>query len=337
MNDTPPSQSDLPGDPAATGAYQVLARKYRPGHFGDLLGQDAMVKTLTNAFAHDRIAHAFILTGVRGVGKTTTARIIAKGLNCTGSGDGPTIDPCGACDACVSIAEGRNVDVLEMDVRATADREIVVLHDATLERTTNGTGPLSAIRLTELRKLDAGYRWSADGGRTYPFRGKGIRVPALAEVFARLPQARMNIEIKPAEPAFAASLCAAIRRAGAMQRVLVASMRETALDAFRDACPEVATSMAPAEARNLILAHWVRLGAVFSPRAAALQIPHRLGERVLPSAALLAAARARNLRLHVWTVNGEDAMRELLSIGVDGIITDRPDVLLRLVGRARPS
>ncbi|HLS18544.1 MAG TPA: DNA polymerase III subunit gamma/tau, partial [Paracoccaceae bacterium] len=75
-------------------AYQVLARKYRPGHFRDLIGQDAMVRTLTNAFQHDRVAHAFILTGVRGVGKTTTARIIAKGLNCQRD-DRPTIDPCG--------------------------------------------------------------------------------------------------------------------------------------------------------------------------------------------------------------------------------------------------
>ncbi len=95
-------------------AYQVLARKYRPGHFRDLIGQDAMVRTLTNAFEHDRIAHAFILTGVRGVGKTTTARIIAKGLNCQRD-DRPTIDPCGDCEACVAIAEGRHVDVLEID------------------------------------------------------------------------------------------------------------------------------------------------------------------------------------------------------------------------------
>ncbi|MHA1529728.1 MAG: DNA polymerase III subunit gamma/tau, partial [Alphaproteobacteria bacterium] len=129
MNDTPPSKRDPSSDTAGTGAYQVLARKYRPGHFGDLIGQEAMVKTLTNAFAHDRIAHAFILTGVRGVGKTTTARIIAKGLNCTARDDGPTIDPCGTCDACVSIAEGRNVDVLEMDAASNTGvdnmREII--------------------------------------------------------------------------------------------------------------------------------------------------------------------------------------------------------------------
>jgi len=105
--------------PGAGAAYQVLARKYRPGHFRDLIGQEAMVKTLTNAFAHDRIAHAFILTGVRGVGKTTTARIIAKGLNCTGRGEKPTLDPGGECEAGRSIAAGRHVDVIEMDAAST--------------------------------------------------------------------------------------------------------------------------------------------------------------------------------------------------------------------------
>ena len=224
-------------------------------------------------------------------------------------------------------------DVLEMDVRATADGAIVVIHDATLERTTDGRGPVSSFTLAELRKLDAGYRWTADGGRTYPFRGRGVRVPALTEVFERFPEARMNIEIKPADPAFAASLCDSIRRAGMTQRVLVASMRDEALDAFRGACPEVATSMGPGEARWFLFAHLARLTAATSPRAAALQIPYRLGERVLPSAALVAAARGRNLRLHAWTVNDEERLRQLIAMGVDGIITDRPDLLLRLLGR----
>lgn len=97
--------------------YQVLARKYRPETFADLVGQDAMVRTLKNAFETDRIAQAFIMTGIRGTGKTTTARIIAKGLNCIGPDGtgGPTTDPCGTCDQCVAIAQGRHVDVLEMD------------------------------------------------------------------------------------------------------------------------------------------------------------------------------------------------------------------------------
>ncbi|MDT8857211.1 DNA polymerase III subunit gamma/tau [Paracoccaceae bacterium Fryx2] len=100
-----------------TPAYQVLARKYRPATFADLIGQEAMVRTLKNAFAADRIAHAFVMTGVRGVGKTTTARIIAKGLNCVGPDGqgGPTTEPCGQCEPCRAIAEGRHVDVMEMD------------------------------------------------------------------------------------------------------------------------------------------------------------------------------------------------------------------------------
>ncbi|WP_410218534.1 DNA polymerase III subunit gamma/tau [Paracoccus sp. (in: a-proteobacteria)] len=108
MNDTPTSPPP---------AYQVLARKYRPETFADLVGQDAMVRTLKNAFAADRIAQAFIMTGIRGTGKTTTARIIAKGMNCIGPDGtgGPTTEPCGVCEHCVAISEGRHVDVMEMD------------------------------------------------------------------------------------------------------------------------------------------------------------------------------------------------------------------------------
>ena len=98
-------------------SYQVLARKYRPETFSDLIGQEAMVRTLKNAFDADRIAQAFMMTGIRGVGKTTTARIIAKGMNCVGleGKTGPTTSPCGQCEHCVAISEGRHVDVLEMD------------------------------------------------------------------------------------------------------------------------------------------------------------------------------------------------------------------------------
>ena len=101
----------------AGGAYRVLARKYRPQRFSELIGQDAMVQTLGNAIKRDRLAHAFLLTGVRGVGKTSTARLIAKALNCIGPDEkgGPTIDPCGVCEPCVAIAEGRHIDVVEMD------------------------------------------------------------------------------------------------------------------------------------------------------------------------------------------------------------------------------
>ncbi|MBT8003614.1 MAG: DNA polymerase III subunit gamma/tau, partial [Rhodospirillales bacterium] len=96
--------------------YQVLARKYRPTDFSGLIGQETLVQTLSNAIKQSRLAHAFVLTGVRGIGKTTTARIIARALNCDGEGrDGPTVDPCGVCEHCKAINEDRHMDVLEMD------------------------------------------------------------------------------------------------------------------------------------------------------------------------------------------------------------------------------
>ncbi|GGC09788.1 DNA polymerase III subunit gamma/tau [Novosphingobium endophyticum] len=108
----PPAPAGSPAQP-----YRVLARKYRPQTFGELIGQEAMVQTLANAIRRDRLAHAFLMTGVRGVGKTSTARLIAKALNCIGPDGqgGPTIDSCGRCEPCVAIAEGRHIDVIEMD------------------------------------------------------------------------------------------------------------------------------------------------------------------------------------------------------------------------------
>ena len=141
QDDPPPGDPALP-DPEPTGpglfgdvmpvvapapAYRVLARKYRPTHFGDLIGQEAMVRTLRNAFAQGRVAHAFMLTGVRGVGKTTTARIIARALNCIGvdGNGGPTVDPCGACANCVAIMADRHPDVQEMDAASRTGVEDV--------------------------------------------------------------------------------------------------------------------------------------------------------------------------------------------------------------------
>lgn len=117
LSSAAPAPGAAPASPPADGGYRVLARKYRPQTFSELIGQDAMVQTLGNAIKRGRLAHAFLMTGVRGVGKTSTARLIAKALNCVGPDGtgGPTINPCGVCEPCRAIAEGRHIDVIEMD------------------------------------------------------------------------------------------------------------------------------------------------------------------------------------------------------------------------------
>jgi DNA polymerase-3 subunit gamma/tau len=129
--EAPPAAPARPPAASDGQAYRVLARKYRPQTFSELIGQEAMVRTLANAIARDRLAHAFLMTGVRGVGKTSTARLIAKALNCVGADGqgGPTIDPCGLCEPCIAIAQGRHIDVIEMDAASNTGvddvREII--------------------------------------------------------------------------------------------------------------------------------------------------------------------------------------------------------------------
>jgi len=132
--------------------YQVLARKYRPETFADLVGQSAMVRTLKNAFEADRIAQAFMMTGIRGTGKTTTARIIAKGMNCIGpNGQGtPTTEPCGQCEHCVSIMAGQHVDVVEMDGASQTKiddiRSNILCHNRNPQSASHRVIPLPAFR-----------------------------------------------------------------------------------------------------------------------------------------------------------------------------------------------
>jgi glycerophosphoryl diester phosphodiesterase len=225
-------------------------------------------------------------------------------------------------------------DVLEMDVQPTADGAIVVIHDATVDRTTDGRGRVDSFTLEDLRKLDAGHNWSNDGGRTHPVRGKEIRIPALAEVFSRFPRTRMIVDMKHGGAALARPLCELVRRSGMTEKALVASMNADAVAAFRAACPEVLTAMSAAEARVFHGFHLAGLEFAYTPPVMALLIPDRLRDRTLVTAALVEAARRRNVRVQVWTVNDGERMRQLAQIGVGGIMTDRPDRLMEVLGRS---
>lgn len=225
------------------------------------------------------------------------------------------------------------VDVLEIDVRRSADGRLVVFHDADLDRTTNGRGALAARTLAELSRLDAGHDFSLDRGRTFPLRGRGLRIPALAEVFRELPGAQLSIELKEATRDGAETLCALVEHHQVGERVLVASFHQEPIDAFRARCPEVGTAATPGEAWRLYLASALGLRNLVRPPAAALFIFERLGPFQPVTERFVSDAAALNLPVYVWGVDDDAAVRRLLDTGVAGIATDRPDRLLALLGR----
>ncbi len=219
-----------------------------------------------------------------------------------------------------------NADVLELDVHPTRDGEVVVFHDDTLDRTTDGAGPVADHDLDTIRALDAGANFTPDAGVTYPFRGQGIRVPTLLEVLAALPRTRVNIEIKDGRAQ--ERVWASVVEADAVDRVLIAA--EKVRNRARLSRHPVPVSASGDELR--IMLGQLRLGVLpFPPAVDALQIPARWEGRAVATRNLVEAAHARNMAVHVWTVDEPDEMNDLLDMGVDGVISDRPDRLARVL------
>ncbi len=225
-------------------------------------------------------------------------------------------------------------DVLELDVHSTSDGTLVVMHDGSVDRTTNGRGRVSEMTLADLKKLDAGYLFTNDNGATFPFRGKGIAIPTLREIFEKFPQTTFNVEPKQATPSITKPLCEMIRQYKMTDKTIVGSFRQTAVDEFRAFCPEVATSATPAEVSEFLAMYKTGIADSYTPPFQALQVPVNASFLNVVSKDFVEAAHRRNLQVHVWTINDADEMRRLLEINVDGIMTDYPDRLLNLLGRA---
>ncbi|HSG09877.1 MAG TPA: glycerophosphodiester phosphodiesterase [Longimicrobiales bacterium] len=227
------------------------------------------------------------------------------------------------------------VDMLEMDVRLTRDGEVVVIHDATVDRTTDGTGTVASRSMRELLELDAGARFrDADGAPV--FQGRGVRVPRFEDVLVAFPDVRINVEAK--ERQAAAPLVDIIRRHRAESRVLVAAE-------FEKARADVRGYPGPwGASRHHVALFWLlhRLpgGSLYTPGADILQVPETWKGRRIVTPRFIREAHARNIPVQVWTVDDADDMRRLLAWGIDGIQTDRPDVLARVMveelGRPAP-
>jgi glycerophosphoryl diester phosphodiesterase len=221
------------------------------------------------------------------------------------------------------------VDVLEFDVHLTADGHLVVIHDDAVERTTDGTGLVREMTLREVKVLDAGYEFTDDNGKTYPYRGQGVTVPTLEDVYRAFPETPVNIEIKEDQPGIERVLWQAIEEAGAADRTLVVSGDTSIIHRFREVSTgRVATGSSIKEILAFFLLRHLRLNRLLRPSYKALQVPERYGRilRIL-TPAFVRAAHELGVRVDVWTINTEPDMRRVLGHGVDGIMTDRPDVL----------
>ncbi len=225
------------------------------------------------------------------------------------------------------------IDILEGDLHITSNGVLVLIHDETVDRTTNGSGIVEKMTLAELKELDAAYWWSPDNGETYPHRGQGITIPTLEEVFQAFPGYPVNLEIKKTETSLAQPLCDLLRKYEMQNKPLIASYHDERMTEFREICPEVATSGSPGEVTKFVILNYAFLGGIYSPAANALQVPERDSGILIVRPAFISGANRRNMQVHVWTPNTREELQHFIDLGVDGIITDRPDLLMELLER----
>jgi glycerophosphoryl diester phosphodiesterase len=221
-------------------------------------------------------------------------------------------------------------DGLEFDVHLSRDGVVVVHHDATLDRTTNARGPLSALTADELSAVDAGHWFRGEDGQSFPFRGKGIGIPRLRDVLGRYPGIPVIIELKLNVPALAERAVDEVRAAGAVERVSFGSFGWRVLNALRAYEPRIPTGASREEARWALYRSWVHWPSG-RPAYREFQVPERSGSTTIVSPRFIEYAHRANLPVKVWTVNDSTDIRRLTAWGVDGIISDRPDIAVAVV------
>jgi glycerophosphoryl diester phosphodiesterase len=220
------------------------------------------------------------------------------------------------------------VPYLELDVRGTADGQVVVHHDATALRLCGVDRPIAELTFAELKRLDAGSYFSADGGRTFPFCCRGVTIPTLAELFEAFPEAFFNIEIKQSDPPIEERTVDLIRRAEKEAQVLLAAEQDAIMPRLRQVCGEIPTSLSYGETAAFF--DWLKGGCdgPYHPPGRALQIPEAYEGQRLVFPQMLEAAHAVGLEVHVWTVNEPADMARLLAMAVDGLMSDYPERLV---------
>jgi glycerophosphoryl diester phosphodiesterase len=233
--------------------------------------------------------------------------------------------------ASFELAVEHGADILEMDVHATTDAHLVVMHDPMLDRTTDGAGSITQLTLAELKKLDAGYRFSPDGGKTFPFRGKGITVPTLREVAERFSDTPFNIEVKACETPNERAVVELLGKLGHADITLLAAENDVMMGRVRAVWNGRPTNLSGSEVLQFIQRLNTGDWADYVPPGDALQIPESYDGFPVLTPALLEAGHRFSIEVHIWTVNEEADMRRLLAMGVDGIMTDYPDRLTKVV------
>jgi len=228
-----------------------------------------------------------------------------------------------------AAAAAIGIEYFELDIHMTRDGEVVVSHDEHLERTCGRAGVIREMTYAELAAADAGRMFTLDGAR-FPFRDQGIRVPRLAEVLAVFPKLRMVIEVKQIAPSVVAPMLGVIDRAGMRRSVLVASEHQQPLDEVRKLAAEIPTNFSYLESGGFLQAMASR-DASYRPPGDAIQFPREYESWQLVTPESVEFAHRIGLEVHVWTVNEEAEMRELLDMGVDGLISDYPRRLLDVI------